>query len=217
MVAFDDTRRVRDRRDPVEDETKTARRPAHRPSRRDDVLAAGTLEFVERGFASVSVTDIAKRAGMTPAAVYYHFPTKEEVLLAIVGRTGDAISALCSDPLEATDPESSISALVDRFLAWLEAHPADARLYYQSSQGATADVEALRREQRHQQVTALLQGPLKPAQGSMSATELRVVATAVLVLFGEVTRLLSEGKPTKRRRDAVRAEAVDLGLRLVKP
>jgi AcrR family transcriptional regulator len=181
------------------------------------VLAAGTVEFVERGFASVSVTDIAKRAGMTPAAVYYHFPTKEDVLLALVGRTGDAISELCAEPLEAPATEDAVAALIDRFLAWLETHPDDARLYYQSSQGATADVETLRREQRGHQVTAMLNGPLKAARGSMSATELRVVAIALLVLFGEVTRLLSEGKPTKRTRDGVRAEAVDLGLRLVKP
>jgi AcrR family transcriptional regulator len=201
----------------VDNEQTIARRPAHRPSRRDDVLTAGTLEFVERGFASVSVTDIAKRAGMTPAAVYYHFPTKEDVLLALVGHTGDAISDLCAGLVEAAGAEDAVTALIDRFLSWLETHPADARLYYQSSQGATADVEALRRKQRGNQVTAMLKGPLKPAQASMSATELRVVAIALLVLFGEVTRLLSEGRPTKRHREAVRAEAVDLGLRLVKP
>jgi AcrR family transcriptional regulator len=201
----------------VDTEQSSSRRPAHRPSRRDDVLAAGTVEFVERGFASVSVTDIAKRAGMTPAAVYYHFATKEDVLLALVGRTGDAITELCADDVEAAAVEDAVTGLVDRFLTWLEAHPADARLYYQSSQGATADVEVLRREQRGHQVTAMLNGPLKPAQGSMSGTELRVVAIALLVLFGEVTRLLPEGRPTKRHRDAVRAEAVDLGLRLVKP
>jgi AcrR family transcriptional regulator len=202
---------------PVSSDQNSARRPAHRPSRRDDVLAAGTVEFIERGFASVSVTDIAKGAGMTPAAVYYHFPTKEDVLLALVGRTGDALTELCAEAVEAATVEEAVTALIDRFLGWLDAHPDDARLYYQSSQGATADVEALRREQRRHQVTAMLNGPLKPARGSMSATELRVVAIALLVLFGEVTRLLSDGKPTKRRRDAVRAEAVDLGLRLVKP
>lgn len=201
----------------MEPKQSTARRPAHRPSRRDDVLAAGTVEFVERGFASVSVTDIAKRAGVTPAAVYYHFPTKEDVLLALVGRTGDAITALCAESIEAAAVEDAVTALIDRFLAWMETHPAEARLYYQSSQGATADVEALRRGQRSHQVTALLNGPLKAARGSMSATELRVVAIALLVLFGETTRLLSEGRPTKRHKDAVRAEAVDLGLRLVKP
>ena len=181
------------------------------------MLVAGTVEFVERGFASVSVTDIAKRAGMTPAAVYYHFPTKEDVLLALVGRTGDAITELCGQALEAAAVEDAVTALVDHFLAWLEAHGPDARLYYQSSQGATADVETLRREQRRHQVTAMLKGPLKAARGSMSATELRVVAIALLVLFGEVTRLLSDGRPTQRRRHAVRAEAVDLGLRLAKP
>src|SRR4051812_4064284 len=70
----EDTRPVAERRDPVKNTPTPARRPAHRPSRRDDVLAAGVVEFVERGFAPVSVTDIARRAGMTPAAVYYHFP-----------------------------------------------------------------------------------------------------------------------------------------------
>ena len=201
----------------MDTEPRTARRPAHRPSRREDVLAAGAAEFVERGFSPVSVTDIAKRAGMTPAAVYYHFPTKEDVLLALVGRTGDAISELCAEAVEAAAVEDAVTALIDRFLAWLETHGPDARLYYQASQGATADVETLRREQRRHQVTAMLNGPLKAARGSMSGTELRVVAIALLVLFGEVTRLLSEGRPTKRHRDAVRAEAVDLGLRLVKP
>jgi AcrR family transcriptional regulator len=201
----------------VENEQTIPRRPAHRPSRRDDVLAAGAMEFVERGFGPVSVTDIAKRAGMTPAAVYYHFPTKEDVLLALVGRTGDAITELCSAVVEASGAEGAVTALIDRFLAWLEAHPADARLYYQASQGATADVESLRREQRRDQVTAMLRGPLESGAAAMSATEVRVVAIALLVLFGEVTRLLSEGQPTKRRREAVRAEAVDLGLRLVKP
>ena len=198
-------------------EQRPARRPAHRPSRRDAVLVAGTVEFVKRGFSSVSVTDIAKRAGMTPAAVYYHFPTKEDVLLALVGRTGDAITDLCTEAVEAAAVEDAVTALVDRFLAWMEAHSADARLYYQSSQGATADIEVLRREQRRLQVAALLKGPLKAARASMTTTELRVVAIALLVLFGETTRLLSEGRPTKRRRDAVRAEAVDLALRLVKP
>jgi len=202
----------------VDSEPSTSRRPAHRPSRRDDVLAAGAAEFVERGFASVSVTDIARRAGMTPAAVYYHFATKEDVLLALVGRTGDAISRLCREMAEpGASVEDAVTGLIDGFLGWLAAHPADARLYYQSSQGATADVESLRREQRAQQVAAMLGGPLKAAPRSMTRTELRVVAIAVLVLFGEVTRLLGEGRPTKHRRDAVRAEAVDLGLRLVKP
>ncbi|HVW34204.1 MAG TPA: TetR/AcrR family transcriptional regulator, partial [Acidimicrobiia bacterium] len=173
----------------MENKQTTARRPAHRPSRRDDVLAAGTLEFVERGFAAVSVTDIARRAGMTPAAVYYHFPSKEDVLVALVRRTGDDITALCSDKVEAVEPDSAVTALVDRFLAWLETHPGDARLYYRSSQGATADVEALRRTQRADQVAAMLSGPLAPARDSMTATEARVVAIAVLVLFGEITRL----------------------------
>lgn len=181
------------------------------------MLAAGVLEFVERGYAAVSVTDIAKRAGMTPAAVYYHFPAKEDILLALVTRAGDAVLELCSQPADSPLAEEAAPALVDRFLAWLDAHPAEARLYYLSSEGSTAEVEALRRDQRRRQVKAMLDGPIRPAKGSMTATELKVVALAVLVLFGEVTRILTERRYTRRTCDRVRAEAHDLARRLVKP
>lgn len=58
-------------------------RPAN-PTRREDILAAARDEFIARGFASARMEDIAARVGISKAAVYLQFPSKEAVFRALV-------------------------------------------------------------------------------------------------------------------------------------
>ncbi|MFI5958499.1 TetR/AcrR family transcriptional regulator [Cryptosporangium sp. NPDC051539] len=51
---------------------------------RQRILDAATELFEQRGFAGTSIRDLAVRVGMTKAALYYHFPSKEEVLAALI-------------------------------------------------------------------------------------------------------------------------------------
>jgi AcrR family transcriptional regulator len=66
----------------------TTRRPRGRASdsavtRRLIVEAAAAL-FSERGYATASLSDIVAGTGMTKGAVYWHFPSKEDIALDIV-------------------------------------------------------------------------------------------------------------------------------------
>ncbi|MDO5629101.1 MAG: TetR/AcrR family transcriptional regulator [Mobilicoccus sp.] len=47
------------------------------------LLAAATEAFAERGFHGTSTRDISARAGLSPAAMYTHHRSKEELLYAI--------------------------------------------------------------------------------------------------------------------------------------
>src|SRR5882724_5086871 len=47
------------------------------------MFLAAIATFSERGFHGTSTRDIAARAGMSPAALYVHFGSKEEVLYRI--------------------------------------------------------------------------------------------------------------------------------------
>lgn len=58
----------------------TARR-AH--NRLQQVLDAAARVFAQRGFAAASVRDIVQPIGMQPGSLYYHFPTKEDLLVAV--------------------------------------------------------------------------------------------------------------------------------------
>ncbi|MFF0386781.1 ScbR family autoregulator-binding transcription factor [Streptomyces sp. NPDC004286] len=48
------------------------------------VLIGAAELFTERGFRQTSVKDVADRVGMTKGAVYFHYPTKEALAVAIV-------------------------------------------------------------------------------------------------------------------------------------
>ncbi|MFE0748481.1 TetR family transcriptional regulator [Gordonia sp. NPDC058843] len=47
------------------------------------VLAAATRQFAERGFADVSLDDVAEVAGVTRGAVYHHFRNKKALFAAV--------------------------------------------------------------------------------------------------------------------------------------
>ena len=52
-------------------------------SRNEALLRAAAERFAERGFKATSMRDIAKVVGMLPGSIYYHFPSKDDLLLAI--------------------------------------------------------------------------------------------------------------------------------------
>lgn len=57
------------------------RRKDARPA---EIVAAALTLFAERGFAAARLDDIAARAGVSKAALYLYFPTKEDLFRAVV-------------------------------------------------------------------------------------------------------------------------------------
>ncbi|MCP5368906.1 MAG: TetR/AcrR family transcriptional regulator [Hyphomicrobiales bacterium] len=52
-------------------------------NRREKLLEAAARRFLHQGFAAASMRDIASDAGMQPGSIYYHFPSKAEMLVAV--------------------------------------------------------------------------------------------------------------------------------------
>ncbi|MGE0740084.1 MAG: TetR/AcrR family transcriptional regulator [Hyphomonadaceae bacterium] len=53
-------------------------------ARPDEILDAALAEFTARGFDAARMEDIAKRAGISKAAIYLYFPSKMAVLEALI-------------------------------------------------------------------------------------------------------------------------------------
>lgn len=86
------------------------KRQYHHGNLREALLKAGIRAIAEDGPDGFSLRDVAKRAGVTPPAVYRHFPDKDALLAAI--------AAECSQRLAATVSESLVAAKggsLDRF------------------------------------------------------------------------------------------------------
>lgn len=51
---------------------------------RVEILEAAITLFARRGYLATTMSDLAKAIRMTPGALYWHFPTKEDLLLAAI-------------------------------------------------------------------------------------------------------------------------------------
>ena len=61
-----------------------ARKPEQKEKRRADLLNAAAELFQERGFEGVPLVRIAEQAGVSKAAVYSYFDSKEEIFLELM-------------------------------------------------------------------------------------------------------------------------------------
>ncbi|HYG58460.1 MAG TPA: TetR/AcrR family transcriptional regulator [Symbiobacteriaceae bacterium] len=62
-----------------------APRPKHPPpDRRREILEAAFQVFSHKGYSLATNADIARQAGVTPAALYYYFPSKEDLFRACI-------------------------------------------------------------------------------------------------------------------------------------
>ena len=82
-----------------------AARPPRQDNRRQQLLDAAAELFSERGFHTASMREMARAAGMLPGSIYYHFASKEELLLAVyaegvrrIAARVDAAVAVEADP-----------------------------------------------------------------------------------------------------------------------
>jgi AcrR family transcriptional regulator len=86
-------------------------RVSRQDNRRAQLLDAAARLFRERGYHATSMRDIAKAVGMLSGSIYYHFDSKEEMLLAVYEegkrRVADAVDAAVNAE---TDPWRRLEA-----------------------------------------------------------------------------------------------------------
>jgi AcrR family transcriptional regulator len=76
---------------------------ARRTDTRERILEVSARMFSERGFAGTSIRDIADALGVTKAALYYHFPSKDAILGELVAQPLAAVRAVLSEPHHLSD------------------------------------------------------------------------------------------------------------------
>jgi len=86
---------------------QVARSPEDLAAKRDKILDAAMAMLLEKGFARTTMSDVAKAAGIGRGTVYWHFPSKDELFLAVVQRETDKVTSelepLLAMPMPAAD------------------------------------------------------------------------------------------------------------------
>jgi AcrR family transcriptional regulator len=93
---------------------------ADQPARlgtRDQILAIARRLFVDQGYAGTSIVDLARELGTTTAALYYHFPSKADILAELLAGPLEAFSSVAERAVS-LPPEPLLAELIDLTIEW---------------------------------------------------------------------------------------------------
>lgn len=160
------------------------------------LLESAATAFAERGFHATTTRDIATAAGMSPAAVYVHYRTKQELLAQISVTGHEQTLALVKDAVAgAANPTGQLERVVREFAIWHARGNTGARVVnYELAAleaGPAAEVRELRRA-ISAEIRALVERGV--ADGSFDCPEPRIAATAILSLGIDIARWYREDR-----------------------
>ncbi len=88
-------------------------KPSHRrrkDARPQELLEAALALFVEKGFAATRAEEVAARAGVSKGTLYLYYPSKEELLKAVISHNLSA--RIAEGAVRAADYEGSAASLM---------------------------------------------------------------------------------------------------------
>jgi AcrR family transcriptional regulator len=153
------------------------------------LLTSGVRCFASSGFHATTTRDITAAIGLSPGALYVHFPSKEHLLFEII-RTGHVRSLETLQEADAdADAVSYLRSLVARFVAWHAHHHVAGRVSQYELAALKpehyADILQLRRQSTdifRQAVTGGI------AEGAFAAVDVHRVVRAILSLGVDLVR-----------------------------
>ena len=177
------------------------------------LVEAAVAAFAERGYRATTTRDIASRAGMSPAALYVHYPSKEQLLYDI-SRGGHLGALAVLKAVGDGTPATRLSEMVAAFTTWHAEHHSIARVVQYElaalSPDHLVDVASIRREITGAIESALADGV---ADGSFAVPDLSGTALALLSMSIDVARWFD---PARSQPPAALGRLyADLALRMV--
>jgi len=105
--------------------TLASKRAYHHGNLRPALVAAALREIAHEGRDGFSLRGVARRAGVSAAAVYRHFVDKEDLLVAVAGECAERLGAAMTEAVAnaPSDPLSRFRATGIAFVRFAVAHP----------------------------------------------------------------------------------------------
>jgi AcrR family transcriptional regulator len=104
------------------------------------LLTSAVRCFAANGYHATTTRDIMTSVGLSPAALYVHFPSKELVLFEIMRAAHErALTCVKDASTEVGDAAERLAAIVSRYTAWHARHHVAARVCQYELAGLTPE------------------------------------------------------------------------------
>ena len=157
--------------------------------RHQRILDAALNVFSKQGYRDAAVDDIATEAQTSKGGVYFHFPGKQAIFLALLDRSANLLFSRIVDRVEAEpDPVVKVDAALRVLLQTFASHRVLARLFLVEALGAGPEFYAKMNE-IHGRFVALINNNLDEAvrQGLIPALDTEI---ASLAWFGALNQVV---------------------------
>jgi len=164
-------------------------------ARRAQIVDCAIDAIAELGYAKASVDQIAKRAGVSKGVITYHFPSKDEIVHAIVARVF-AMGRAYMEPriMAETSAPGRLRAYIESNLAFIDSHRKPLIAMVEIAVGArNADGSLVIGPQSLAQRVATLEELLRAGQkaGEFRRFNARVMALTIIQAIDGVPPLLA--------------------------
>src|SRR5210317_1399263 len=118
-------------------------RAPRQDNRRSALLDAAANQFAERGFHATSTRELAAAVGMLPGSIYYHFPSKNDLLVAVYDEGVRRIETAVGHAIDGVDdPWTRLEAACTAHLEALLDGSAYARVVVRVQPGDASEADA---------------------------------------------------------------------------
>ncbi len=186
-----------------------SRKPTKAEISRERVIAAAAGVFSERGYSGATMRNIAEAAGLRAGSIYYHYPSKELLIEAVLDMGIHNVSTSVYNAIAAIAPGSSYA---DRIRAAIAAHLASILkfgAYASASRHLLAQVPLEARRKHLLRRRAYEDFWLKLLESAQAAGELRGDADLRLArnfILGGLNAALDWYRPTGKPVEELAAE-----------
>lgn len=167
------------------------RRQAASDQKRELILEAAKAVFTQEGLEGASLRAIAVKAGYTPAALYFHFESKEDIYAEVLKASLAALGAAVAQAVEqAARPAQRLEAAAMGFFRFYAQNPRDLDLGFYLFRGGMKPAGLGRA--RDEVLNGALEAALRPIAETAEALGAPAVAANLLMVdcFAHATGLL---------------------------
>lgn len=189
---------------------------AARKERTRTALLDGTLDLLaDRSFASVSLREVARTAGIVPTAFYRHFASIEDLGVALVEESMRMLRQMLRDARRTPSVKGADESL-DILLRQVRSHEGQFRFLSRERYGGVTEVRrAISTEMRLFVSELTIDLSHMPGMGRWASEDLEVAADLIVTtMFSTVVELLETGRSGGRSEREVLGRA-KIQLRLI--
>jgi AcrR family transcriptional regulator len=182
---------------------------APRTDTRSRVQKVALELFAEQGYEKTSLREIAERLGVTKAALYYHFKSKEDIVHSLTDDQSVRLDELIEWAKEQPPGEQTRREIVDRYVA-IVFGGAEVFRFMEQNRATMATLESGKGDRlerfrsRLNALVELLAGPDAPLRTRLRATAALVSVSATVMLMWD------SGEDRAELQAAAREIATDL-------